>query len=108
MWLALHELVQAPIGFVELAGSSARLDSLWYAALWLQLVLLSAYLFFEFLISFLSLRWRWYIRALRISAPLLIFVGPTLLMVGHGKFVLWMLVLVILFGLDGRCSFFPR
>ncbi len=98
MWLALHELVQAPIGFVELAGSSARLDSLWYAALWLQLVLLSAYLFFEFLISFLSLRWRWYIRALRISAPLLIFVGPTLLMVGHGKFVLWMLVLVILFG----------
>ena len=27
LWLALHELVQAPIGFVELAGSSARIDS---------------------------------------------------------------------------------
>ncbi len=32
LWLALHELVQAPIGFIELAGSTARLDSLWYAA----------------------------------------------------------------------------
>ena len=32
LWLAMYELLQAPIGFVELAGSSARLDSLWYAA----------------------------------------------------------------------------
>jgi hypothetical protein len=32
LWLALHELLQAPIGFVELAGSSARLDTFWYAA----------------------------------------------------------------------------
>jgi len=39
LWLALHELVQAPIGFIELAGGSARLDSLWYAATILQLVL---------------------------------------------------------------------
>ena len=32
LWLALHELLQAPVAFFELAGSSARLDSLWYAA----------------------------------------------------------------------------
>ncbi|MGD0346993.1 MAG: hypothetical protein ABSA85_09560, partial [Terracidiphilus sp.] len=50
LWLALHELVQAPIGFIELAGSSARLDSLWYAALVLELLLLSAWLFYEFLV----------------------------------------------------------
>jgi hypothetical protein len=60
LWLALHELAQAPIGFVELSGSTAKLDSLWYAALVLQLLLVSAYLFFEFLISFLGLKRRWY------------------------------------------------
>ena len=53
LWLALHELVQAPIGFIDLAGSSARLDQIWYAALVLQLVVISAYLYFEFLIAFL-------------------------------------------------------
>jgi hypothetical protein len=63
LWLALHELVQAPIGFVDLAGSSARIDQLWYAAVFMQLVLISAYLYFEFLIAFLALRRRWYIAA---------------------------------------------
>jgi hypothetical protein len=87
LWLALHELVQAPIGLVELAGSSARLDSLWYAALMLELVLVSAYLFFEFLIAFLSLRRRWYIQMLRYSSPILAGVGPTLLMIGHVRFI---------------------
>ena len=83
LWLALHELVQAPLGFIEFAGSSARLDDLWYAALVLELAVVAAYLFFEFLIAFLSLRRRWYIRCLRYSAPVLAFVGPVLLMVGH-------------------------
>ncbi len=83
LWLALHELVQAPLGFIDLAGSSARLDSLWYAALVLQLILVSAYLFFEFLVAFLSLRRRWYIVWLRYTAPVLAGVGPTLLLVGH-------------------------
>lgn len=87
LWLALHELVQAPIGFIELAGSSGRLDILWYAALALQLVLVSAYLFFEFLVAFLSLRRRWYIVALRYSAPVLALVGPMLLMIGRGRAV---------------------
>ena len=85
MWLALHELLQAPIGFVELAGSSAHIDSLWYAAIVLQLVVISAYLYFEFLISFLSLRSRWYIRTLRYTAPILAGVGPSLLLVGHSS-----------------------
>ncbi len=56
LWLALYELLQAPLGFVDLAGSSARLDHLWYLALVLQLVVVSAYLYFEFLVAFLALR----------------------------------------------------
>ena len=87
LWLALHELAQAPIGFVELAGSSARLDSLWYAAIILQLVLVSAYLFFEFLVAFLALPRRWYIRLLRYTSPVLAGVGPTLLLIGHARLI---------------------
>ncbi len=96
LWLALHELAQAPIGFVELAGSTARLDSLWYAALMLELVLVSAYLFFEFLVAFLALPRRWYIRWLRYTAPILACVGPALLMVGHIHFIGLVLAIVIL------------
>ena len=92
LWLAMHELVQAPIGLVEFAGSTARLDSLWYAALVLQLLLVSAYLYFEFLNSFLGLKHRWYIRGLRYSAPMLGLVGPTLLLVGHSTAIGLMLV----------------
>lgn len=83
LWLALHELLQAPIAFVELAGSSAQLDLFWYAALFLQLMLVSAYLYFEFLVAFLALRRRWYIWALRFTAPVMAAVGPVLLMAGH-------------------------
>jgi hypothetical protein len=87
LWLALHELVQAPIGFIELAGSSARLDTLWYAALVLELILVSAYLFFEFLVVFLSLPRPWYTRWLRYIAPVLLLVGPVLLLFGAGRHV---------------------
>ena len=97
LWLALEELAQAPIGFVELAGSYARLDTLWYQALVLQLILVSAYLFFEFLIAFLSLRRRWYIHLLSFTAPVLAAVGPTLLLVGRGRAVGVVLVAVLLF-----------
>ena len=55
LWLALYELVQAPIGFVELAGSYARMDQLLFGSVSLQLLLISAYLYFEFLVAFLSL-----------------------------------------------------
>jgi hypothetical protein len=100
LWLALHELLQAPIGFVELAGSSARLDSLWYAAVVLQLVLISAYVYFEFLIAFLALRpkkWyvRWHIKLLRWTAPILAGVGPTLLLVGHSQAIGVVLAIVL-------------
>jgi hypothetical protein len=97
LWLALHELAQAPIGFVDLAGSSARVDQLWYAAVVLQLVLISAYLFFEFLVAFLSLPRRWYIRWLRYTAPVLACVGPTLLLVGHSTAIGILLAVVLLF-----------
>lgn len=90
LWLALHELLQAPVAFFELAGSSALLDSLWYASVVLQLMAISAYLYFEFLISFLALRpkrrWvRWYIKLLRYTSPILAGVGPALLILGHNK-----------------------
>jgi sigma-B regulation protein RsbU (phosphoserine phosphatase) len=96
LWLALHELVQAPIAFVDLAGSTANLDQLWYAASVIELVLISAYLYFEFLVSFLALRPRWYIRWLRYTAPILAFAGPFLLMVGRYHFIGWILLVVFL------------
>ena len=95
LWLALHELVQAPIGFVDLAGSSAKLDQLWYGAATLQLVFISAYLYFEFLTSFLALRRRWYIVLLRYTAPVLALAGPSLLMVGHSTVIGIVLVIVL-------------
>ncbi len=99
LWLALHELAQAPIGFVELAGSSARLDSLWYAAIVIELALAAAYLFFEFLVAFLALKRRWYIRWLRYTAPVLAGVGPMLLLVGHHGAVVLLLAVIFLFSL---------
>lgn len=92
LWLALHELLQAPIGMIDLAGSLARVDQIWYGALVLQLVAISAYIYFEFLVSFLALKRRWYIQALRWTAPVLAGVGPALFLLGgHG----WMLVAAI-------------
>jgi sigma-B regulation protein RsbU (phosphoserine phosphatase) len=83
LWLALHELLQAPINVVELAGSSAYLDTLWYVAIVNELLLVSAYLYFEFLIAFLGLRKRWYTQTLRYTAPILLLWGPLLLLLGH-------------------------
>jgi hypothetical protein len=97
LWLALHELIQAPIAWVELSGSNAELDSLWYAGVVLELVLISSYLYFEFLIAFVGLKpkkWyvKWHIRILRYTAPLLAAVGPSLLLVGHSKTAGFMLI----------------
>jgi phosphoserine phosphatase RsbU/P len=97
LWLALHEAIQAPIGFIDLAGSQAWIDQLWYVALVLQLVAISAYLYFEFLIAFLALPRRWYIKLLRYTAPILAGVGPTMLLLGgHGLLILISLILVYL------------
>jgi hypothetical protein len=96
LWLAFHELVQAPIGFIDLAGASAYLDQLVYVAVIIQLVLISAYLYFEFLVSFLALRKRWYIILLRYSSPVMVGVGPSLLMIGHESFVGVLVVVFVL------------
>jgi hypothetical protein len=97
LWLAFHELLQAPIAFIDLAGSKALVDQFTFVALIFQLVLISTYLYFEFLISFLALRRRWYITVLRYTAPIMAGVAPSLLAVGHGRFV-GVLVLVCTLG----------
>jgi hypothetical protein len=95
LWLALHELLQAPIGFIDLAGSLARIDQYLYAALFLQLLALSAYLYFEFLVAFLSMRPRWYIKTLRWSALILAGIGPcTSLIGGQGWLIITTLSIV--------------
>jgi hypothetical protein len=96
LWLALHELFLAPIWFVELAGSFARVDQLWYMAAVVQLGLISLYLYFEFLIAFLALRRRWHILLMRFSAPILALVAPSLLLIGLNRYIWVLLVAVIL------------
>jgi len=97
--LALHELFQAPLGFVELAGSQGRIDRLWYFAAVIELMVIAAYLYFEFLIAFLSLRRRWYSQTLRYTAPLLAFVGPLMLSLGpHPGLALGISLVVVLLG----------
>ena len=85
LWLALYEAILAPIAFAELAGSAAYLDSLWYKAIVVQLLVTSAYLYFEFLVAFLSLRRRWYILLMRYTAPILAAAGPMMLLGGRSK-----------------------
>ena len=96
LWLALHELVQVPISIIDQASSSALLDNIWSGGLYLQLVFISAYLYFEFLVAFLALKRRWYIKALRYTAPILALIAPTILLVGHNKAVTIALVVVLL------------
>ncbi len=96
LWLALHELFLAPIWFVELAGSFAGLDQLWYLAVIAQLALVSLYLYFEFLVAFLALPRRRLILVLRFTAPVLVCVAPSLLLVGLGGFIWAVLVAVTL------------
>jgi hypothetical protein len=80
IWLALYELIIVPIAFAELATSTGSLDNLWFRAIVFQLLMASAYLYFEFLVAFLSLRRRWYIRLLRYSAPIMAANGPLMIL----------------------------
>ncbi len=107
LWLALHELAAAPIGFIELAGSSARLTAFFCATVVLQLLVISAYLFFEFLVAFLSLKQRWYIRALRYSSPILLGVTPALLFLFNRAAIPYLAAVFIACGLwmIGWCIF---
>ena len=95
LWLALHELAAAPIGFIELAGSSARLNALWCGTLALQLLVISAYLFFEFLVAFLALKRRWYIRCLRYTAPVLAGIAPAPVLIFHPEAIPYLIAIVI-------------
>ena len=92
LWLALHELTQVPIAFIDLAGSTAMLDRGWYGSAVMQLVVISAYLYFEFLVAFLSLKRRWYIMALRWTSPVLLGVGPTLELLFGFHSAMWIFV----------------
>jgi sigma-B regulation protein RsbU (phosphoserine phosphatase) len=94
LWLALYELAQAPISYIEMAGSFAYMETLLYSAIFLQLVAISAYLYFEFLVAFLDLRhrWagkfkRWFIILLRFTAPVLLGVGPLLVFIEHSRLI---------------------
>jgi len=99
LWLGLQMLMVAPLAYVGFVGSMGQIDELWMAASVFQLLLISAYLYFEFLVAFLSLRKRWYIVAMRYSAPLLLTLGPFLLFVRESKAIAIGLVLSILFAL---------
>jgi len=81
LWLGLHLIFTAPLAFIELGGSYGRMERMLLGALSMQLLLISTYFYFEFLVSFLSLRKRWYILAMRYTAPLLLPFGPLLLFV---------------------------
>jgi len=103
LWLALHELAQAPLAYFELQGSTAQLDQLVYAAVMFQLLTISAYFYFEFLVSFLDLkhRWagsrrRWFALLLRYTAPIMAGAGPGMMMLGHSTSGVVFLVVVAL------------
>ncbi|MGA2808364.1 MAG: PP2C family protein-serine/threonine phosphatase [Terracidiphilus sp.] len=95
LWLALYEVLQAPIAFVELAGTSGRLDTIWYGAVMLQLLVASAYLYFEFLVAFLSLRRRWYVRIPRYTGIILAGICPAFLFAAQSRSMLIVLILVV-------------
>ncbi len=97
LWLGLHMATVAPLAYVDLIGSNAEMEKFMMAACVIELLLVSAYFYFEFLVAFLTLRRRWYIVGMRVSAPLLLTVGPLLFFVRQGKVVVFALVASILF-----------
>jgi hypothetical protein len=96
LWLALNELILVPVTFAELATSTGFLDHLWYQAIVSQLLMASAYLYFEFLVAFLSLRRRWYILLLRFSALILAAIGLMILLGGQSTRMEFALFVVFL------------
>ena len=99
LWLGLHFLMVAPLAYVGMAGSMGQIDQLWMAALVLEMLLISGYFYFEFLVAFLALRKRWYITAMRYSSPLLLAFGPLLLLVRESRAFAIPLVIAILFAI---------
>lgn len=111
LWLGLHEILVAPLVYIGLIGSMGQIEQIWMGAIVIQLLLISAYFYFEFLVAFLSLRKRWYIVTLRYSAPMLLTFGPLLLSVPSGGIfvagtiasatfcILWVMMWVLFVGL---------
>ena len=97
LWLGLHQLVVAPVVFLGLIGSMGQLEQIQLGAFTIQLLLISAYFYFEFLVAFLSLRKRWYIVGLRYSAPLLLTFAPLLLAIHNGTAVQICFVVSVVF-----------
>jgi len=120
LWLALHLLVVAPMAYVGMVGSMGRIGQLWLGAMVIQCLLIGACFYLEFLVAFLSLRKRWYIRALRWTAPLLLTLGPLLLFAQEGKAfaiglfisalfaILWVLTWLLFVGLTLTIAAFKR
>ncbi len=84
LWLGIHLLFIAPLAFVSYAGSMGLESQKVVFACTVQLLLISAYFYFEFLYSFLYLKRRWFVTALRFSAPLLLSFGPLLMGIQRG------------------------
>jgi sigma-B regulation protein RsbU (phosphoserine phosphatase) len=87
LWLGLHLIMVAPLAYLDLVGRTAQLETVRMGAFVIQFLLISAYFYFEFLVSFLNLRKRWYIRAIRYSSPLLLTWAPLLLIVSSGNHI---------------------
>jgi sigma-B regulation protein RsbU (phosphoserine phosphatase) len=85
LWLGLQMLTVAPLAYVGMTGSMGHMEQRPMFALMTQIVLISAYFYFEFLVSFLALRKRWYILGLRYSAPILLTFAPLLLFIHESK-----------------------
>ncbi len=111
LWLGLHLIAVAPLAYLDMISSTGQIETLWMGVLIVQLLLISAYFYFEFLVAFLSLRKRWYILAMRYSAPLLLSWAPLLIFVRESKavqitfvccvifLVLWLVAWVLFTGL---------
>ncbi len=99
LWLALQMLTVSGLAYFGLVGSMGHVEQLLMFAMVIQLLLISAYFYFEFLIAFLSLRRRWYIIAMRYSAPLLLTFGPLLLAIHNGNAIQIAWVLSALFAI---------
>jgi hypothetical protein len=120
LWLGMQMLMVAPLAYIGMAGSMAQMDQLWMAASVFQLLLISAYLYFEFLVAFLALRKRWYIVTMRYSSPLLLTFGPLLLLIRDSRafaiplvisilfVLLWMLTWVLFVGLTLTIAAFKK
>jgi len=120
LWLALHLITVAPLAYLDLEGSYGHIESLRMAGIVISLLLFSAFFYFEFLISFLSLRKRWYTRAMRYTGPLLLAPGPLIVLLHSAKWMpialgiavifacFWLLAWVVFVGLTLTIAAFKR